>query len=58
MMMLNFLYKNLKIASHKAVPIQWIGNRLVIVDNWYVLHGRKAVDSADFDRKLFRFYRA
>ncbi len=50
--------QELENSVSKAVPIQWIGNRLVIIDNWYVLHGRKAVDSADFDRKLFRFYRA
>ncbi len=33
--------QELENSVSKAVPIQWIGNRLVIIDNWYVLHGQK-----------------
>ena len=49
------LSKELKGAFDQAIPIEWTGNKALIVDNWRSLHGRVAADASG--RTLTRFYR-
>jgi hypothetical protein len=49
----------LAILTHKNWPnhiesVQWEAGKVVVLDNWRVLHGRGNADGPDFDRKLLR----
>lgn len=42
--------------SKSALTIEWTVGRILIIDNWRVLHGRGNAASADEDRQLLRAY--
>ena len=46
----------LRAERHVAnlTEIEWAKNRIIIIDNWRMLHGRSNHDQADLRRSLLR----
>jgi alpha-ketoglutarate-dependent taurine dioxygenase len=44
----------LRLAKGRAVGIEWVPSRTLVVDNWRTLHARSASPTNDADRLLER----